>query len=107
MSRQVACALALLALACTPRPPVTPRSTPAPVVQYRNGLWFDGEVFVRGDRFVRDGLFVPATTATEVVDLGGQHVVPPFAEAHNHNIDPQGSAAKVLTDIWGPAYSMF
>ncbi len=101
MSRQVACALALLALACTPRPPVTPRSTPAPVVQYRNGLWFDGEVFVRGDRFVRDGLFVPATTATEVVDLGGQHVVPPFAEAHNHNIDPGGSAAKVLDGYLG------
>jgi hypothetical protein len=101
MSRHVARALALLALACTPRPPVTPRTTPAPVVQYRNGLWFDGEVFVPGDRFVRDGFFVPATTATDVVDLRAQHVVPPFAEAHNHNIDPRGSAAKVLDGYLG------
>jgi imidazolonepropionase-like amidohydrolase len=57
-----------------------------PVVAYTHGRWWSGAGFVAGDRYVRDGLFVPrpAGGAAEVVDLGGGYVVPPFADAHNH-----------------------
>jgi hypothetical protein len=30
------------------------------------------------------------------VDLTGRYVVPPFAEAHNHNIEPRPDLAKVI-----------
>lgn len=59
-----------------------------PTVELRNGSWFDGRGFARQTVYSVDGLF--ALTRPEhvdqVVDLGGAFVVPPFAEAHNHNI---------------------
>ena len=95
-TRSTSLAVLLVLGACTPHPAAVPDAPPPLVVQYRNGLWFDGQVFQRGDRFVRGEQFVPPTAARQVIDLQGQHVVPPFGEAHNHNIDPQGAVAKVL-----------
>jgi imidazolonepropionase-like amidohydrolase len=57
-------------------------------VAYVNGMIFDGNSFVAGDLIVEGGRIVqakPATAETQV-DLGGGCVVPPFCEAHNHNL---------------------
>jgi imidazolonepropionase-like amidohydrolase len=55
----------------------------------RNGQWFDGRRFVRGDRAIRSGRFVDARSvvADASVDLGGGYVVPPMADAHTHLFD--------------------
>ena len=60
-------------------------------VAYRGGLWFDGSKFVPKTMYVVDGVFrthAPARVDS-VVDLAGGYVVPPFADAHQHLIDPR------------------
>jgi hypothetical protein len=62
---------------------------PAESVEWRHGLWFDGEGFAAGTRYSVDGVFVAAVPATidRYVELGGRHVVPAYGEAHHHGID--------------------
>ena len=62
---------------------------PAPtVVAYENGRWFTGStfeprrVYVQGDTFIE-----PGQPPDLVIDLDGGYVVPPFGEAHNHNVE--------------------
>lgn len=61
----------------------------AAVHAYRNGRWFDGHGFVERTMYVRNGTFVdePPSGADSTIDLRGRWVVPPFAEAHNHNVE--------------------
>lgn len=68
----------------TLRPPAD-----AAVHAYRNGRWFDGRGFVERTMYVRDGTFVdePASGADSAIDVRGRWVVPPFGEAHNHNVE--------------------
>ena len=64
---------------------------------YTNAKWLDrseGRLrFVAGDRRAVDGVFVASekvakpAQGTRIVDLGGAFVIPPFGEAHNHNLD--------------------
>jgi len=67
----------------------TARTTSAPAVTLINGRWFDGVRFVERTMHMAGGVFVdaPATPTDSVIDLRGGFVVPPFAEAHNHNFD--------------------
>jgi imidazolonepropionase-like amidohydrolase len=66
-----------------------------PVARYDNGLWWNGTGFARrtvwvvGDRlaFRRPG------GAGRRVDLGGAFVTPPFADGHNHWLEPARVAA--------------
>jgi imidazolonepropionase-like amidohydrolase len=53
-----------------------------------NGRWFDGEGFRARTMYVVDGMLRDAAPARvdTTVDLQGGFVVPPFGEAHNHNI---------------------
>ena len=55
---------------------------------YVNAQVFDGERFAPGAIVVEGDRLVTAdpSTATKRVDLGGNYVVPPFCEAHNHNL---------------------
>ncbi|KFL37166.1 amidohydrolase family protein [Arenimonas donghaensis] len=55
---------------------------------YENGRWFDGEQFVAATWYVVDGRLTrqQPDRLSGRVDLAGGHVVPPFAEAHNHNL---------------------
>ena len=70
------------------------QAQPAPeteVVAFVNARWFVGERFVDGPHYVSAGRFVdrpPRRAVTRTVDLKGRFVVPPFAEAHNHNTSP-------------------
>ncbi|MGB3624747.1 MAG: amidohydrolase family protein [Henriciella sp.] len=56
---------------------------------FENGRWFDGQGFVEravsvvGGRLVIDG---DPREALNTIDLAGDYVVPPFCEAHNHNL---------------------
>jgi len=56
---------------------------------FNNGHWFDGEGFESRTVYVSDGIFseTKPDTLDRVFDLDGGYVVPPFAEAHNHNLD--------------------
>jgi imidazolonepropionase-like amidohydrolase len=60
-------------------------------VAYRGGRWFDGERFVARTVYVAEGVFRvrPPAHIDSVVDLAGGYVVPPFADAHQHLVDPR------------------
>jgi hypothetical protein len=84
----------IFAARCASRPGGSPAPTrqgvPVSVVEFRNGLWFDGSRFSQGSRFSVGGV-LSATTPSRidsVVDLAGGYVVPPFAEGHNHWLEP-------------------
>lgn len=49
---------------------------------FTSGLWFDGHSFQGVLTFGKPG------SIDTVVDLSGGYVVPPFGEAHNHNVEP-------------------
>jgi len=57
------------------------------MVEYRNGVWWDGRSQFSGSRFVVEGKFVDAdySSVTEVIDLQGAVVLAPFGEGHNHD----------------------
>lgn len=80
--------VALAASCCTAsgQPPGLGR--PPPNVELRNGLWFDGAGFEARTVYSVDGVFAmePPERIDETLDLAGTFVVPPFAEAHNHDI---------------------
>jgi imidazolonepropionase-like amidohydrolase len=59
--------------------------------QYRldNGLWFDGAGFAPATVYVADGKLrfsSDARPADKTLNLNGGYVVPPYCEAHNHNL---------------------
>jgi imidazolonepropionase-like amidohydrolase len=53
-----------------------------------NGRWFDGEKFQARTMYVVNGVFRDAAPARvdTVIDLQHGYVVPPYGEAHNHNV---------------------
>ena len=53
-----------------------------------NGRWFDGRSFELRTAYSVDGrlTFRKPARVDRTIDLAGSWVVPPFAEAHNHNI---------------------
>ncbi len=55
-----------------------------------NGSWFNGKSFTRKTVWVEDGLLRFEKIGTDIdsiVDLQSRYVIPPFAEAHNHNLE--------------------
>src|SRR6476620_8329276 len=84
---RVAFALVLAAAtACRRAPPVGPAQH---VYELRDARWLGADGFVAGTRFVVDGRIRQRRPAhvDSVIDLAGRWVVPPFGEAHNHNVD--------------------
>lgn len=68
--------------------------TPAPSpksYQFINGNWFDGKRFRRRSFYSVNNLLTSKKPAKidETVDLKNGYVVPPFAEGHNHWLEPQ------------------
>jgi hypothetical protein len=69
-----------------------PGVAPAPArrnVALTNGHWFNGTTFEARTVYSVDGRFTSARPirVDTTVDLAGTWVVPPFGEAHNHNVD--------------------
>jgi imidazolonepropionase-like amidohydrolase len=54
-----------------------------------NGRWFDGHVFREDTFYTVDGRLTrnKPSVVDAVIDLAGGFVVPPFGEAHNHNVE--------------------
>ena len=67
----------------------TPVQTTAHNYEFANGNWFDGEKFVRRTFYtVGNRLTTKRPPRIDrTFDLAGKYVVPPFGEAHNHNLD--------------------
>ncbi len=66
--------------------PAAPSATPYAFV---NGQWFDGEGFQRETWYAVEGRLTkkPPSWPVHTVDLSGLYMVPPFGEAHNHNVE--------------------
>lgn len=73
----------------------------AETTAFTNGRWWTPDAFVTGDRYAEDGVFVaaPAGAPDRTVDLGGGWIVPPFGEAHNHNLDDPATA-RAMSDTY-------
>ena len=58
-------------------------------IRLTNGRWFDGRAFVERDSCVVDGVLArtPIAEIDRVLDLQNGFVIPPGAEAHNHNLE--------------------
>lgn len=79
-------AIAILALAIVPLS-LFPQADA--VIALTSGRWFDGKSFQPRTTYSVNGTlsFTAPARIDRVIDLSGTWVVPPFAEAHNHNID--------------------
>ena len=65
---------------------------------YVNARIFDGDRFAQGAVVTEGDRIVDAdpSTASQRIDLEGGYVVPPFCEAHNHNLGrPHGNEASI------------
>lgn len=62
--------------------------------EFTNGRRFDGKKFVPGKFYVVNGTltFRKPDHVDRVIDLTGKYVIPPFGEAHNHNLVWSGEA---------------
>lgn len=90
--------LALPLAAQQPAQPVSPLRKP--VLALTGGQWFDGSGFVRADWYSVDGRLTAKRPARidASIDLSGRFVLPPLAEAHNHNLQNQWAVASVADD---------
>ncbi|HNM60370.1 MAG TPA: hypothetical protein PKL51_04435 [Nitrospira sp.] len=60
-----------------------------PQYAFINGQWFDGEGFRAATWYSVEGRLTkrPPAGLVQTVDLAGLYMVPPFGEAHNHNVE--------------------
>lgn len=74
----------------------TPDSGSTRAYEFINGNWFNGQGFVSSTFFTVQGKisFQRPVHVDSVIDLTDKYVVPPYAEAHNHNIDGSRSVAQ-------------
>lgn len=58
------------------------------IYKFINGQWYDGRKFVRKTFYSVNGILTEKEPrgVTETIDLINGFVLPPFAEAHNHNL---------------------
>src|SRR5688572_30398185 len=78
-------AILLFVIACS-------ASTFAQNIKFVGGKWFDGQKFVDRTVWISKGRlsFKPMQTKYETTtDIQGKYVIPPFAEAHNHNLESE------------------
>ena len=71
---------------------------PSRVYEFNNARWFDGQKF-RSGRFYSVGevlSFKKPARIDSVMDLGGKYAIPPFGEAHNHNIEYSARIDEVI-----------
>jgi len=56
---------------------------------FKNGNWFDGKTFKKREFYSVSGILTSKkpNQIDETIDLKNQFVIPPFADAHTHNLD--------------------
>src|SRR5688572_32503575 len=68
-------------------------------IAFTNGRWFNGTAFETRDFYSVNGVLRsqrPAAVDT-TIDLRGGFVIPPFGEAHNHNVEGSARTDAVLS----------
>src|SRR5688572_2646215 len=75
-----------------------PNESPKKIYELVNGQWFDGEEFQSYILYSANGILTKKKPRgdIETLDLANHFVLPPFAEAHNHNL---GSALYLNRDF--------
>jgi hypothetical protein len=70
----------------------TRRAGTSPTYAFVNGNWFDGKTFKKRTFFSVDGVLISGRPGhiDSTIDLTGRFIVPPFGEAHNHNVEWYG-----------------
>ena len=65
------------------------RQSSSGVYEFVNGYWFDGQKFADKRFYSVGGVLVSKKPdrRTSRIDLTGKFVIPPFGEAHNHNVE--------------------
>ncbi len=60
--------------------------------KFVNGRWFDGQKFAAKTFYSVDAILTSKkpSIVDSVIDLSGKYVIPPFGEAHNHNVEWNG-----------------
>lgn len=68
------------------------------IYKFVNGQWFDGKNFQRQTFYAVDGVLTKKKPSgiDETVDLANGFVIPPFADAHTHNLDGNFNLDKVI-----------
>jgi imidazolonepropionase-like amidohydrolase len=69
-----------------------------PASAFINGQWFNGSSFELRAMYVVNGIFVEDRPARidRIVDLAGDFVIPPFGDAHTHNLDGSFGLAQTV-----------
>jgi cytosine/adenosine deaminase-related metal-dependent hydrolase len=64
------------------------KASPEMAMELRHARWFDGEKLQSGSLYVEDGRFVEKRPrkVNRLLELRGQTLVAPLADAHNHNL---------------------
>lgn len=60
------------------------------VIKLVDGNWFNGDTFEKKTVWLNEGLITLKNMDKKVdttLDLSGKYIIPPFAEAHNHNLE--------------------
>lgn len=72
-------------------------SLPAPNLHLKGGLWFDGSSFRPMEWYAVEGKLTSRRPARvdAIVDLSARHIIPPLAEAHNHDLQNAFLAGRV------------
>ncbi len=78
------------------RSPARVPSVERATYEYRGGQWLNGSDFSRGTWYAVDGLFTRRRPARvdSVIDLTGRFVVPPYADAHRHDLADESHIAE-------------
>ena len=66
--------------------------------EFSNGLWFNGKSFTRRTFYSVNGILKTSRPARidSVIDLGNKYVIPPFSEAHNHNVGGRDGLSELI-----------
>lgn len=64
------------------------KASPEMAIELRHAQWFDGQKMQRGTLYIEDGVFVAQRPRKvhRLMELREQYLVPPLADAHNHNL---------------------
>nr|WP_298869357.1 amidohydrolase family protein [uncultured Allomuricauda sp.] len=76
----------------------------SPVMKLIGGHWFNGETFEKKTVWLKEGLINFKSTGKEVdtvIDVSGKYIIPPFAEAHNHNLESAYGLDKRIASYLG------
>lgn len=75
-----------------------PNNPSRKIYKFINGQWFNGKSFQRQTFYAVDGVLVKKrpTRIDETIDLSNGFVIPPFADAHTHNLDGTFNLEKII-----------